>query len=102
MGNTKGKATESKNVTFDGNDYSYYDYITVNGDSIREYSPANGTVKPGKIYTVKHVSSPDGTQRLLAREESGQLLAGKEVRISPTSEWGQILTQAFPRWAGQF
>lgn len=102
MGNTKGKATESKNVTFDGNDYSYYDYITVNGDSIREYSPANGTVKPGKIYTVKHVSSPDGTQRLLAREESGQPLAGKEVRISPTSEWGQTLTQAFPRWAGQF
>jgi hypothetical protein len=102
MSNTNNQNTKNgKTVVFDGNEYSYSDMVATNGDSIRTYLPVE-LVKPGQLYTVKYVSSPDGTQRLLTREESGQLAAGNEVRISPTSDWGKTLIQAFPRWQGQF
>lgn len=83
-------------ITYNGATYDPYSYITTKGDTVRGYASSNAN--RGQIYDIKYTTAP-GQQRseskLTTQNETGELKAGKEYRMSRTSDYGKALDGIF-------
>lgn len=81
-------------LIFEGNVFHPSAWISTAGDTIRSaYAP---TARKGQIYRVQYRTKPGSTEPILTtQKESGEVVAGQEVRISPTSSWGKTINSTF-------
>ena len=83
-------------ITYNNTVYTPFSYVDTKGDTIRGYSSISA--RPGRLWKITYATSPGqtrGESKLTTQNESGELQAGREYRISRTSDYGKALDEIF-------